>query len=333
MGGIIMSGARWVGELSDIAGFKVGIAADRDALRAGAERVQLGSDLVPVMDDLDVQYRIRSEIVAELVRGILIHLGDPDASDDRPISIALQEDLAGLPDLDCVMKAITQNLPLVTSGRSGFESAAFLAAMEAACGPSGRTAGLHAMRLLEARSRVSPWSRIRRREWADVLELRELFESEEVAATYGTFFDQRFIDFLAANFAEVDRMHWRKFEALAAEWYDRMGYDVELGPGRDDDGVDLRAWPQGGRVGPPVLVAQCKREKGKISKVVLKALFADVQYEKAGKGVIVTTSRFAPGTERVNTERGYGIEEANREVVQQWVTQLRTPGTGVFLGE
>lgn len=109
---------------------------------------------------------------------------------------------------------------------------------------------------------------------------------------------------------------------------------MELGPGRDDDGVDIRAWSDDGPThGPPVLIAQCKRQRSTISKVVLKAVHADVEYEKAGKGVIVTTSRFAPGTDRVNRERGYGIEEANREVVRRWITELRTPGTGVFLGE
>lgn len=328
-----MSGTRWVGELSDIAGFKVGIAANLDALEAGARRAGVEAFWT---QGLDTFYRVRSEEVEELVRGILVHLGDPDAGDRRLVALALREDLANLPDLDSAVESVTKHMSLITSkpGPSGFDPAPFLDAVEADCGPAGTVAGLHMLKLLNARATASPWSKIRRREWSDLVELRDLYESEDVSATYGTFFAQRFIDFLAENFAEVDHMNWRKFEGLAGEWFKRLGYDVEFGPGRNDDGVDIRAWPiDAGRGQPPVLIAQCKRQTTKISKVVLKALYADVLHDKAGRGVIVTTSRFAPGTDRINSERGYGIEEANRDVVEQWIRELRTPGTGIFLAE
>ncbi len=37
-------------------------------------------------------------------------------------------------------------------------------------------------------------------------------------------------------------MHWRKFEELTAEYLQREGFNVELGPGINDDGVDVRIW-------------------------------------------------------------------------------------------
>ena len=333
MGAIWIDGNTFCGELSDLAGFKMGVAAGLDIIRAGSERVGVEPEW---LENLDAVHRIRSEVVEEVARGVLLHLGDPDAADRRPLAIALRDEFEDLTDLDAVMTAIVQHLPLVTSspGPKGYDPAPFLSKLKADVGVSGVRVGLRALELLNARLMVSPWAKVRRREWEDVIDLNDLFVSEDVKATYGEFFDQRFIDFLAENFAEIDRINWRKFEALTAEWFSRLGYSVELGPGRNDDGVDIRAWADDRSTdGPPLLIAQCKRQASTISKVVLKAVYADVEHSKASKGVIVTTSRFAPGTDRVNRERGYGIEEANRQVVEKWIAELRTPGTGVFLGE
>ena len=48
---------------------------------------------------------------------------------------------------------------------------------------------------------------------------------------------------------------------------------------------------------------QCKRQKEKVGKVVVKALWADVQHEKASPGLIVTTSRLSPGAKEVCAAR------------------------------
>jgi restriction system protein len=78
--------------------------------------------------------------------------------------------------------------------------------------------------------------------WADVLDLSELFASASVTASYGRFFDQRFINYLANNFEEIGMVNWRKFEALVAEYFHRKGFEVQLGAGRNDNGVDIRVW-------------------------------------------------------------------------------------------
>lgn len=333
MGAIWTTGSRLCGELSDVVGFKLGLLIELDVLYAVAANNDLDASW---LDDPDATYRIRSEVVEDFALSLLAHLGEPDAGDRRPIGIALHAEFAQVPGMDAMFKTLAPALPLITSkpGPNGYDPRPFLDAMRKAHGVSGEIIGMRALELFNARLYASPWSRIRRREWTDVVDLKELFESEQVAATYGAFFDQRFVDFLAANFEDVDRINWRKFEALAAEWFDRLGYLVELGPGRNDDGVDLRAWPQDADLNqPPLLIAQCKREKAKISKVVLKALHTDVLCEGASKGLIVTTSGFAPGTARVNAERGYGIEEAKREVIRGWIEKLRTPGSGIFLAE
>ncbi len=88
--------------------------------------------------------------------------------------------------------------------------------------------------------------------------------------------------YLSNNHDRIGEMHWRQFEKLTAEFYDRDGYKVELGPGSDDDGVDVRVWkPDASPSESPLCIVQCKRQKDKIEKVVVKGLHADIQFEQA----------------------------------------------------
>jgi restriction system protein len=166
-------------------------------------------------------------------------------------------------------------------------------------------------------------------EWEDIRELDDLFRSEGLETPHGVNFDQRFVDFLAANFEEIDRIHWRQFEALTAEYFAREGWSVLLGPGRNDGGVDIRLWPDDSQQSsaPATVLVQCKREKRNIQKTVLKALWADVVHEKAESGLIVTTSSFSPGAAVTRTARGYPVAEANRRELQRWVRSM-SPHSG-----
>jgi restriction system protein len=71
-----------------------------------------------------------------------------------------------------------------------------------------------------------PWSSLRRVEWREIRDLDDLFRSKKLKAEYGKFFDQRFIDYLHKNFNRIDSIHWRQFEGLTAEYFDRLGYRV-----------------------------------------------------------------------------------------------------------
>jgi restriction system protein len=111
------------------------------------------------------------------------------------------------------------------------------------------------------RDSSSPWKRwVRSVEWSDVLDLADLFTSDSVTASYGRFFDQRFVTYLAGQYEDLAAVHWRKFEALVAEYFHRAGFEVKLGPGRNDNGVDIRIW-EAGTTGPerqpPLVIVQC----------------------------------------------------------------------------
>ena len=144
--------------------------------------------------------------------------------------------------------------------------------------------------------RLNPHSGGRWVEWADVIPLSGLFSRSSDKAAHGEFIDQRLIDFLSANSDLRSKMHWRKFEELVAEYFHRSGYEVELGPGQNDDGVDIRVWTprQLESDAAQLHLIQCKRQKEKVEKVVVKGLYADVQFEGADLGVLVTTSSLSP---------------------------------------
>ncbi|MBD3574023.1 restriction endonuclease [Brevundimonas diminuta] len=167
----------------------------------------------------------------------------------------------------------------------------------------------------------------------DLAELQTLFASETLPADPDRFFDQRFINYLHANPDRLPQAHWRQFEGLTAEWFSQQGYEVELGAGRNDDGIDVRAWRTGSdRGGPAGIIVQCKRHKEKIDKTVVKALHSDVVWNGAEEGMIVTTNDISPGAAKTIDARRYPISAANRTEVQRWVTAMRRPWSGVVAG-
>lgn len=61
----------------------------------------------------------------------------------------------------------------------------------------------------------------------------------------------------------------------------------------------------------------------------MKGLNADVEYEGAEYGVIITTSELSPAARSTVAARGYPIREVERKGLSKWLSVLRTPGTGI----
>jgi len=174
----------------------------------------------------------------------------------------------------------------------------------------------------------SPRTAMKFHQYTDIVNLADLFEQYNPVAENGTFLDQRFIDFLSNNLHKLGEIHWRKFEELTAECFQRFGYSVVLGPGSNDDGVDLRVWDNK-KDGTPEFIIQCKRVKSKIDKVTIKGLYSDVLHEGCKLGVLVTSSELSVGARSTIEARSYPIEEVNRDSISKWLHELRTPGTGI----
>jgi restriction system protein len=178
---------------------------------------------------------------------------------------------------------------------------------------------------------LNPHTVCRAIEWSNVVELQKLFSGTKENPEGGKFIDQRFIDYLSANTERLSEMHWRKFEELTAEFFHREGYQVQIGPGSNDDGVDVRAWDaESPMTDKPLLIAQCKRQREKIARVIVKGLHADVLHEGAQYGIIVTTSELSPAAKNTIQGRGYSIKAVERDGVEKWLSTLRSPGTGII---
>ncbi|QDT55584.1 Restriction endonuclease [Caulifigura coniformis] len=160
--------------------------------------------------------------------------------------------------------------------------------------------------------------------WNGIVQLDDLFESEAAPADPETYFDQRFIDYLNAQGEDLNRIHWRQFEYLVAEYYKRLGYRIKIGPGRGDDGVDIILEKDRVFAGPEVILIQCKRYSGtnevKINEV--KALWADVNVRAAASGLIATTTRLARNSREYCDARHHRLKRAERENIVQMLREM-----------
>jgi restriction system protein len=336
MGAIWFTQTGLFGALGDIVGCKGGLVLTLELLLEHLPK-EYGEYVGLQPDD---SLRIRSEAFDDLARGLLFNLGVLKTRVRLPPALSLHKKFDEPGDERLLSEAVSryrvffeeQVRALAGSGIRVIDPTPFVTAMASDRGPRG---GLIAASLVIAFAEEveeSPWSQIRRVDWQDRRALNELFDSEKIKGPHGEYFDQRFVEYLERNFDKIDSIHWRQFEGIVAEFLTRNGFRVELGPGRNDDGVDVRAWPEGqGRELPPALLVQCKRQKETISKVVVKALWADVVAEKAQSGLVATTSRLSPGAAKVCEARGYPVVAADRQHIRKWITAMRQPIEGTLL--
>ena len=336
-------GAFWIHRIelvataSEIVGHKAGIALDRD------DMVRFLGDESDIVGEDEQLLRIRSEEFEEIVTRLLYSVGNIPSPRIGFFSVNVfhrhkhdKEELRVYMALMDVLPAFLHRGidEAKSAGHRSIDPTPFLDAALGDHGHMGTSIALELLEELNLQMHSNPWANYRREEWRDVAQLKALFESESLEATYGTFFDQRFVDYLGQQFGDIDRIHWRQFEGLICEFFERAGFRVEIGPGRDDGNVDARVWAKGGDLQtPPAILVQCKRQKSQVGKVVVKALYADVLHEKANSGLIVTTTGLLPGAKRVCTARSYPISDIDRSALIKWINLMRTPGNGVFMGE
>jgi len=338
MGTILCKRISLITTLSETVGYKSGLALSSNEM---LERLPEFSDVWDG-DDQD-GLRIRSENFEEMVANLLYSVGSILSLNPLTPGLKLHKKYGSNPQhiglVEEIVALFSEVLPIIRSNqkypREPIDLDPFIKIVLERYGAGIPIAiALDFVQSLQYAAHINPWSEMRMMEWKDVVELSNLFKSENLATFYGTFFDQRFIDYLNNNFADIDNIHWRQFEGLTAEYYNREGFHVEIGPGRNDGGIDVRIWPSKDDVEkPPAILVQCKRQKKKISKVIVKALWADIQSENAISGLIVTTNSLSPGAQKVSTARAYPIQSANRDTLREWITNMRNPHTGVFLGE
>ncbi len=334
MGGIWTSRKEVITTLGEIVGFKAGLALNRMQILK-----RLKTQGVPFGGKDNAVLRIRSEEFEDMVSRLLYSVGNVKTPIAMPAGVAMFHKYEGDPELlktcNDVQALFVEMFDQLMKqaeirGDKRLDPKPYLAAAIAIYGETGLKMAFEFVESFADAHHRNPWVSIRRFSWNDVRDLEELFASERLSSQYGQFFDQRFVDYLARNFDEIGAINWRQFEGLTCEFFDRLGFHVQIGPGRADGGVDARVWPhKEDETKPPALLIQCKRYREDVQDVYVKALYADILNEKAEAGLIVTTSRLSPGARTTCAGRAYPIIEINREPLKAWVEAMRTPWTGV----
>jgi restriction system protein len=340
MAALTCTGRELLELLSEHVGYKSGLALTRPEL---VEHLEEDAKVLPPSDDQ--MLRIRHEEVDAMARQLLYRVGTLKSPSTLMPSLVLYAKYHKDPALFAIYQCIidefnqaTKRSALTNPGQPiDITSVPVRAAKE--FGAAGFEMWNEFYELTEEWMQGSLMSGFRRVAWENTEQLTSLFESEKLDAAQGTFLDQRFVDYLAQNFEAVDAMNWRKFEGLVAEYFDKRGYAVDLGPGRGDDGVDIRVWKQLPTPGdPPTLLVQCKRQQDKIGKTVVKALWADLVNEDVQTGLIVTSHALEPGAAKkadaladARVARGYRVGRVERQKLRKWIESMRTPGRGLFV--
>ena len=332
MGHIIMPAFAFRTALSEDAGVRSGFAlteANMLALLPAESHLREGLES-------DTVLRVQSEDYAETVGDLLHAVGAVEQPGMPTLGMRLMRlldrDWRDLFALDTMLELeAVANHYLRLRNRNDSEQVAILAELR------GMVAGLPGVwdALQEAMTfhlAFSPFF-TRMVDVTSQVALNDLFASERLPTNEGAFFDQRFINYLGSQPERLRDIHWRQFEGLTAEWFQREGYQVDLGPGRNDGSIDLRMWNADAEPGaPPAIIVQCKRQSRKVERVVVKALYADMLYQQAATGMIVTTSDISPGAASDISARAYPITTANNTQVHAWLHAMRQPDAGVVAG-
>jgi hypothetical protein len=119
----------------------------------------------------------------------------------------------------------------------------------------------------------------------------------------------------------------RLFEKLVAELFRAKGYDVELGPGRKDGGVDIRAFLRSD-IGALLTLIQCKRygPTHKINVDVVRQMYGVLHRDNATAGIIVTTSTFTREARSEQQQLEHRIHLAEYADLTKWLRDYPQPG-------
>jgi restriction system protein len=336
MGGIIFKKGELADTLAETAGYKAGLALSFKDLHDHLS----DADYPTLLRASEKRWiRLRSEEYEALFHKLLHRIGYTETEFDGDyagIGVYHRYKRTALREYMKVYSLLTKRLEEWVHDKarprgSSLDTADFLQTCAKRWGRTGLDIGYELLRNLSMALLTSPYSQQRFVEWRDPVRLEWLFGGSKATPEKGRFIDQRFIDYLSVNESRLAEIHWRKLEQFVAEFFENAGCRVDLGPGRGDDGVDVRVWrPASDASIQPLCLVQCKRQRAKVGKVTVKGLHADVQFEKARFGVVVTTSELSPGARTTIVARGYPIVEVNQPALRRWLKALRTPGTGII---
>jgi hypothetical protein len=157
--------------------------------------------------------------------------------------------------------------------------------------------------------------RLHRWQWLQHLSKQKLFELHNEVYEHFAKYPQ-----------DLQRLEWRQFEELLDAIFKNQGFYTELGPGRNDGGVDLRLY-QSRSIPELVTLVQAKRYQKPIEQETVAALWAHAVVEGAPRSLFATTSRFRPSVTKfaASVEQRVGLpalELADGEKIAGWCGEI-----------
>lgn len=114
-------------------------------------------------------------------------------------------------------------------------------------------------------------------------------------------------------------LHWRDYERLLAALLESQGYDVELGPGHNDGGVDIKLLQRDPLGDIMTLVqAKCYRPDRKIRLEAVQALHGVATADEVAKTMFITTSGYSASAERFAARKNVPMTLYTSENVRHW---------------
>ncbi|MGL6186362.1 MAG: restriction endonuclease [Clostridium chrysemydis] len=330
MANVSMDREEFKEEVKEIVGYKTGLnIQDEEIMKF------LDDDSIKLWSGTSGAIRFRPEEYENIVHSILLNVGyterDSPYISSRNVIMKYYDDEKRFNILQQVFllrnKWWKRELDrCINNGEKGLNPIPFIKDAHSRYGEIGRKLAFEIIFDQMEYENCSPWNHVRRIEWKNIIELKDLFKSEGLETLYGSFIDQRYINYLSKNFEnDIDSINWRKFEAITCEYFERNGYYVEIGEGRKDGGIDARIWSkEDSKENSPTILVQCKRQKRNVESVVVKALYADVFDKYAKSGLIVTSTKISPsGKEFAKTARGFKIDFCERDTLRKWIEEMR----------
>lgn len=136
--------------------------------------------------------------------------------------------------------------------------------------------------------------------------------------------DKEIFSYVSKNSDAVFRMSPREFEYLIASIFREFGFEAELTPESNDNGVDIIALRNDRVIGTDTILIECKRyaPENKVGIGVVQRLFGAVSEFQANKGIVVTTSTFTKKAQKTAQRSLNKIELRDMNNIRDWIKEL-----------
>ena len=192
MGSIHFSGLRLLESLSEIVGYKAGVAMGRDDLNHFFREDRRFTEFVDAEDTY--HFRIHSSKYEEIVEALLYKLGRLERPTNHLPGISLFHKYKNDKKLAAISMAVSEAFAewlnsAVNKAQVGEKLDPTPYAEECArkFGHIGLEMAVEMIDALIAYQTISPWMLPAESEWVNTIELRHLFESERLESAYGNF--------------------------------------------------------------------------------------------------------------------------------------------------